>query len=180
MVRAGLGQSLSHRPRRRKECDVVLVSEPRPHHRWGICGPILVDRRLHSIPPQRHLAGEDRSAGPRWRCRRRYPDCSRFYEGCVSALDTPTSRVIARGPHTQQSERCMVKEGMPTYQVDTPQRCYAAIVERGVIGRAAEYIPPKTGKVFVVTTEDVWRHAGMQLAAGLAGVSTWLHRAPSL
>ena len=64
----------------------------------------------------------------------------------------------------------MVKEGMPTYQVDTPQRCYAAIVERGVIGRAAEYVPPKIGKVFVVTTEDVWRHAGMQLAAGLAGV----------
>ena len=60
---------------------------------------------------------------------------------------------------------------MPTYQVETPQRCYAAIVERGVIGQAAEYIPPKTGKVFVVTTEDVWRHAGMQLAAGLAGVS---------
>ena len=60
---------------------------------------------------------------------------------------------------------------MPTYQVETPQRCYAAIVERGVIGRAAQYIPPKTGKVFVVTTEDVWRHAGAQLAAGLAGVS---------
>jgi 3-dehydroquinate synthase len=60
---------------------------------------------------------------------------------------------------------------MPTYQVVTPQRCYAAIVERGEIGRAAQYIPPKTGKIFVVTTEDVWRHAGPQLAAGLAGVS---------
>src|SRR6516165_10127125 len=59
---------------------------------------------------------------------------------------------------------------MPTYQVVTPQRCYPAIVERGEIGRAAHYIPPKTGKVFVVTTEDVWRHAGPQLAAGLAGV----------
>jgi 3-dehydroquinate synthase len=60
---------------------------------------------------------------------------------------------------------------MPTYQVETPQRRYAAIVERGVIGQAAQYIPPKTGKVFVVTTEDVWRHAGTQLAAGLVGVS---------
>ena len=59
---------------------------------------------------------------------------------------------------------------MPTYQVETPQRCYAAIVERGVIGHAARYIPPKTGKVFVVTTEDVWRHVGAQLAAGLTGV----------
>jgi 3-dehydroquinate synthase len=65
----------------------------------------------------------------------------------------------------------MVKKGMPTYQVVTPQRCYAAIVERGVIGQAAHYIPPKTGNVFVVTTEDVWRHAGAQLAAALAGVS---------
>jgi 3-dehydroquinate synthase len=60
---------------------------------------------------------------------------------------------------------------MPTYQVETPQRCYAAIVERGVIGRAAQFIPPKTGRVFVVTTEDVWFHAGGQLAAGLNWVS---------
>ena len=65
----------------------------------------------------------------------------------------------------------MVKKGMPTYQVETPQRCYAAFVERGVIGQAAHYIPPKIGKVFVVTTEDVWLHAGARLTAGLAGVS---------
>src|SRR6476660_6079708 len=65
----------------------------------------------------------------------------------------------------------MVKRGMPNYQVETPQRRYAAIVERGVIGQTAQYIPPKTGKVFVVTTEDVWRHAGAQLAAGLTGIS---------
>ena len=65
----------------------------------------------------------------------------------------------------------MVKRGMPTYQVETPQRHYAAIVERDAIGQAARYIPPKTGKIFVVTTEDVWFHAGARLAAGLAGVS---------
>ena len=59
---------------------------------------------------------------------------------------------------------------MPTYRVETPQRCYSAIVERGVIAQAAGYIPPKTGKVFVVTTEDVWRHAGGALESGLAGV----------
>jgi len=59
---------------------------------------------------------------------------------------------------------------MPSYRVETPQRCYSAIVERGVIARAAEFIPPKTGKVFVVTTEDVWRHAGAPLAAALANV----------
>src|ERR1035441_2666039 len=65
----------------------------------------------------------------------------------------------------------MVKRGMPTYQVETPQRCYAAIVERGGIGQATHYIPPKSGKVFVVTTEDVWFHAGAPIAAGLAGGS---------
>ena len=59
---------------------------------------------------------------------------------------------------------------MPSYRVETPQRCYSAIVERGAIANAARYIPPKTGKVFVVTTEDVWRHAGAPLAAGLANV----------
>src|SRR5438876_378097 len=59
---------------------------------------------------------------------------------------------------------------MPSYRVETPQRSYSAVVERGVIARTAEYIPPKTGKIFVVTTEDVWRHAGASLAAGLAGV----------
>jgi len=60
---------------------------------------------------------------------------------------------------------------MPTYQVETPQRCYSAIVERGVIGRAAQFIPPKIGKIFVVTTEDVWQHAGAQLAAGLSAIA---------
>jgi 3-dehydroquinate synthase len=59
---------------------------------------------------------------------------------------------------------------MPTYRVETPQRCYSAIVERGCIGHVARYIPPKTGKVFVVTTEDVWRHAGGSLKAGLGGL----------
>jgi 3-dehydroquinate synthase len=59
---------------------------------------------------------------------------------------------------------------MPTYRVETPQRCYSAIVERGVIAQAASYVPAKTGKVFVVTTKDVWRHAGGALESGLAGV----------
>jgi len=44
-------------------------------------------------------------------------------------------------------------------------------VERGVIGRVAEFIPSKAGKVFVVSTEDVWAHAGAPLAAALAGHS---------
>src|SRR5437588_1410374 len=59
---------------------------------------------------------------------------------------------------------------MPSFRVETPQRSYSAIVERGVIAQAAKHIPPKTGKVFVVTTEDVWRHAGRPLEAALAGI----------
>ena len=60
---------------------------------------------------------------------------------------------------------------MPSYCVETPQRCYSAIVERGAIGHVTRHIPPKAGKIFVVTTEDVWRHAGGSLESGLAGVA---------
>jgi 3-dehydroquinate synthase len=58
---------------------------------------------------------------------------------------------------------------MPTYQIETPEHRYPAIVERGVIGSAAQYLPAKAGKVFVVSTEDVWRHQGTALAQALAG-----------
>src|ERR1700728_223372 len=59
---------------------------------------------------------------------------------------------------------------MPEFRVETPQRCYPAIVERGIVARAAAYVPPKSGKVFVVSTEDVWRHQAAALASALAGV----------
>ncbi len=45
---------------------------------------------------------------------------------------------------------------MPSFRVDTSQRAYDAIVERGAIRRIPEFLPPKHGKVFVVTTKDVW------------------------
>ncbi|MBZ5626744.1 MAG: 3-dehydroquinate synthase [Acidobacteriia bacterium] len=59
---------------------------------------------------------------------------------------------------------------MPSFRVETPQHCYSAIVERGIIGHAAQYLPTHTGKVFVVSTEDVWRHQGAALARGLTGI----------
>jgi 3-dehydroquinate synthase len=59
---------------------------------------------------------------------------------------------------------------MPEFRVETSQRCYLAIVERGIVAHAAEYVPPKSGKVFVVSTGDVWRHQGAALASALAGV----------
>jgi len=67
------------------------------------------------------------------------------------------------------ARRPWYKKRMPSYRVETPQRCYSAIVERGIVGRAAEHIPPKAGKVFVISTEDVWRHQGRALEQGLSG-----------
>jgi 3-dehydroquinate synthase len=60
---------------------------------------------------------------------------------------------------------------MPSYVVDTPQRKYAAIVERGILEKVGEYIPPGSGKVFVVTTRDVWQHHCARLARGLTTFS---------
>src|SRR2546427_12759786 len=55
---------------------------------------------------------------------------------------------------------------MPSFEVKTPQHNYSAVVERGILGRVADYLPAKAGKVFVVTTEDVWRHQGQMLGTG--------------
>ncbi|MBV9760994.1 MAG: 3-dehydroquinate synthase [Acidobacteriaceae bacterium] len=49
---------------------------------------------------------------------------------------------------------------MPAFQVQTPQHSYPAIVERGVLRRIASFIPARAGRIFVVTTEDVWRLHG--------------------
>lgn len=58
---------------------------------------------------------------------------------------------------------------MPSFRVATPQRAYDAIVERGAVARAAEFLPPRSGTVFVVTTADVWDLHGAALAEALAG-----------
>jgi 3-dehydroquinate synthase len=60
---------------------------------------------------------------------------------------------------------------MPSFAVKTPQRDYCATVERGLLARAAHYIPQGSGKVFLVTTEDVWRLHGEVFARGLSGVT---------
>jgi 3-dehydroquinate synthase len=53
---------------------------------------------------------------------------------------------------------------VPQFRVTTPQRDYDAIVERGCLRRAAEFVPAKAGKVFVVTTRDVWNLHGKSLS----------------
>jgi len=52
---------------------------------------------------------------------------------------------------------------MPSFRVETPQRSYDAMVERGTLKRVAEFLPRGAGKVFVVTTEDVWKLHGLKL-----------------
>ena len=53
---------------------------------------------------------------------------------------------------------------MPSFHVQTPQRSYDAIVERGAVRRIAEFLPAKHGRVFVVTTRDVWDLHGTAFA----------------
>ena len=58
---------------------------------------------------------------------------------------------------------------MPSFVVDTPQRKYEAIVERGILARAGAYVPASAGKVFVITEPNVWERHGSRLRQGLAG-----------
>src|SRR4051812_6386314 len=58
---------------------------------------------------------------------------------------------------------------MLSYRVATPHRDYDSIIDRGLLRRAGDYIPPSAGNLFVVTTEDVWRLHGPALEAGLHG-----------
>jgi len=57
---------------------------------------------------------------------------------------------------------------MPSFRVETAQRHYSAIVERGVLARTAQFLPPKTGKIFVISTADVVKHQGAALEEALA------------
>jgi len=58
---------------------------------------------------------------------------------------------------------------MPGFRVETPQRAYDAIVERGSLDRIAEFLPARAGKLFVVTTADVWGFHGSRVEKALAG-----------
>ena len=52
------------------------------------------------------------------------------------------------------------KKSMPAFRVATAARSYDAIVENGIARRAAAYLPAGAGKLFVVSTEDVFQHVG--------------------
>jgi 3-dehydroquinate synthase len=56
---------------------------------------------------------------------------------------------------------------MPSYFVETPDCRYPVLVERGGLTKVREYIPERAGKVFLISTEDVWKLHGEALAAAL-------------
>ncbi|MDX1984958.1 MAG: 3-dehydroquinate synthase [Bryobacteraceae bacterium] len=58
---------------------------------------------------------------------------------------------------------------MPSFRVETPPTPYNAVVERGVLHRAAEYLPARAGRIFIVTTRDVWHFHGVKLETALDG-----------
>src|SRR5271156_4593676 len=53
---------------------------------------------------------------------------------------------------------------MPSFAVQTPGRSYPILVERGCLASVGELIPKRAGKVFCVTTEDVWRLHGSRIS----------------
>lgn len=59
---------------------------------------------------------------------------------------------------------------MPVFQVKVSPKWYSAIVERGVLERILQFLPARAGKVFVVSTEDVWQLHGERIRTGLEGL----------
>ena len=58
---------------------------------------------------------------------------------------------------------------MPWFRVETPQRVYDAIVSRGCVSRLPEFLPSRAGKIFVVTTADVWALMAESVEQALQG-----------
>jgi 3-dehydroquinate synthase len=45
---------------------------------------------------------------------------------------------------------------MPAFEVKTARSTYRCVVEKGMLQRASSYLPEQAGKLFVLTTRDVW------------------------
>jgi 3-dehydroquinate synthase len=56
---------------------------------------------------------------------------------------------------------------MPSYFVETPACSYPVLVERGGLANVRQFIPQRAGKVFLISTEDVWKLHGAALAAAI-------------
>jgi 3-dehydroquinate synthase len=56
---------------------------------------------------------------------------------------------------------------MPQFSVATAHQTYTAVVERGAIARLPEFLPPKHGRIFVVTEQSIWNLHGARVIAAL-------------
>lgn len=56
---------------------------------------------------------------------------------------------------------------MPEFEVATPQRTYPAVVERGAIDCLARFLPSGHGRVFLISTRDVWKIYGGRVLTAL-------------
>jgi 3-dehydroquinate synthase len=56
---------------------------------------------------------------------------------------------------------------MPSYFVETPHCRYPVVVERGGLGNVGAYIPERAGKVFLISTADVWKLHGQAIESSL-------------
>jgi 3-dehydroquinate synthase len=56
---------------------------------------------------------------------------------------------------------------LPVVEVRTAQRVYSSVIERGILRRVSEFIPPTAGKLFIVTTRDVWTLHGSEIKSQL-------------
>jgi len=68
-----------------------------------------------------------------------------------------TNNAVRRSTHTPMVQ---TKKDMPSHVVTTGTQRYECHIERGILSRVAEYLPPKAGRVFVITTRDVWKLHG--------------------
>ena len=60
---------------------------------------------------------------------------------------------------------------MPSFVVETPQRSYPIVVERGGVSKLGEHIPARPGKLFFLSTQDVWQLHGDALLRGVGSHS---------
>ena len=58
---------------------------------------------------------------------------------------------------------------MAIFAVKTATQSYQAHVERGCLARVSEFIPARAGRVFTVSTDDVWAVHGAAFTAAMKG-----------
>jgi 3-dehydroquinate synthase len=56
---------------------------------------------------------------------------------------------------------------MPVFSVETPGHAYRCVVERGALAELRNVLPPRVGKLFIVTERTVWNLHGRRLTASL-------------